>query len=362
MHKGRALYYLLSLSLSVLALVYCILVYRAGQRDGMTWGSFFLIGIPNYYFFYTAILPFFVAGVFYLGLENHYIRFFGDLSEELNSIERKKVLRWRKVLPVLALLFGAMVVVQDVREKNHTLPPYEFHFASDDLAKNVTETYACAKQWGPDASSKAESCEKKYVSLLRNAGLVGATATGFPSFAQWWNASSGLSRFESLLSLFAAVAVGFFVAELFLLIIVKNYVKPATRNLIMWMLILISIWFPAKNYSVWSASIDSSAVVTPSVFIFGLVLLVLGVLIVVFIRTARNNFEKYGSAAAAVLSAGLAALGYFNPSFLQSALEVIRQSGLIYLLMAAVIVGITLYLVTDYFIDAYEQEIGGTTD
>lgn len=359
MHKGRVLYYLLSLALCALAVVYCFLVYRAGQLDGLDLGSFYLIGIPNYYFFYTVILPFFVAGVFYLGLENRYIRLFGDLSEELDENQRNKVLRWRKVLPIIALLFSALVIVQDAREKNHTLPPYEFHFASRDQARTATERYACAKKWRKYDNADVQRCATSYLSLLQRAGLAGKTASGFPSFALWWTAASRLSRFESLLSLLATLSVSFFVAELLLLIIVKNYVKPATGNLIMWMLILISVWFPTKNYSVWSSNLGSGAAEKASIFLFGLALLGLGVLIVIFIRTARNNLEKYGSIVAAVFSAGLAALGFFQPKVVDGVLETIRQSGFIYVSIAVAILGMALFLVTDYFIDSYEQEIGG---
>jgi hypothetical protein len=357
MKKERVLYYLLSFSLSALSLAYCILVFLAGQRNGLRLGSFYLVGIPNYYFFYVVILPFFAAGVLYLGFENRYIRFVGALSEELSATHRSKIGRWRRILPFFCLLFSVLIVVQDGAQKSYTLPPYSFHFAGETQARAVAEFYACARGWTKCGESAGEPDAAQYLSVLQSNGIAGDRATGFDSIPHWWHDASRLYRFESFLSFLATLTVSFFVAEIFLLIIVKNYAKAATRNLIMWMLILISFWFPAENYSAWNYNVGEFE--APIAFVFGLVVLVLGALLVLFIRTERNDLAKYGSTVVAVFTFGLGAVSYIMPKFLHDALALISQVGVIYLSIAAAIVGFALYLITDYFIDSYEQEIGG---
>ena len=83
MKANRHWYFVLSFSLSLVAMFYCYLVYQSGQHGNIRIGADFLSGVPNYYFFYIIILPFIGTGVFYLALENKYIRFFRDISNDL---------------------------------------------------------------------------------------------------------------------------------------------------------------------------------------------------------------------------------------------------------------------------------------
>lgn len=358
MKPQRLLYYSLSFSLSALSLIYCVLVYLAGQHMELEIGSHYLVSIPNYYFFYTVILPFVATGVIYLACENRFIRFFGGVSEELSDDHRKKVRRYQKILPFFCLLFSMLVIVQDAAEKNFTLPPYAFNFASETQAQAVAEFYACAKGWKECDPQPTEQGPEQYLSVLQANGLSTESVTGFATLSQWWTGATWLYRFESLLSFLGALIVSFFIAEIFLLMIVKNYTKPATRNLIIWMLILTSFWFPTKIYSAWNFTLGLFK--APVIFLFGLLVLALGVLLVFFIKSERNELAKYGALIAALFSFALGSVSYLKPEFIHEGVELMREFGLIYVSIFAALVLFSLYLVTDYFINSYEEEILGS--
>lgn len=358
MKPGRTLYYSISFSLSVLSLIYCLLVYSAGQYKGLELGSFYLVGIPNYHFFYIAILPFVAAGVIYTAFENRYVRFVGGVSEELNQELRKKVQRYQKILPFCCLLFSVLVIIQDAAEKGYTLPPYAFQFADVTQESTVGKFYACAKGWTCEKGPGDQNPER-YLRVLQTNGIGGETAMGFATFSLWWTDASWLYGFESLLSFLGALVVSFFVAEVFLLVIVKNYTQPATRNLIIWMLVLASFWFPTKIYSVWNFSLGAAK--APAIFLFGLLVLALGVLLVFFIKTERNDLAKYGSLVTALFSLALGSVSYMKPELIHEGVELMRQFGLIYVSIFAALVVFSLYLITDYFMNSYEQEISGAS-
>ncbi len=356
MHRRRSVYYLCALVLSMLGAAYCVLVYRAGERYDAGLGLRYVLDIPNFFFFYVLVLPFFVAGVLYLGFEDRDTRFFGPANDSLAPRLRDKVRRFKKILPVLCLACGVLIAVQDAGEKNYTLAPHAYRFATAEGERAVLRFYACARAWRACEAEAAKPVTPRYADVLRQAGVAGARVTGFDGPRGWAAAASWLYTLESLLNLLATLVVGLFTAEVFLLVIMKNYSRPATRNLVVWMLVLISFWFPADIYSAWALSLDPMAM-PPAVFLFGGIVLASGILLIVFVRTERNELAKYGSAVAAVFSFALGTLTYAKPQAVHATLEQLRDVGTIYPLVVLALAGVALYLVTDYFIDSYEQEI-----
>lgn len=82
MVAGRHWYFVLSFIPSLLAVVFCILVYRSGQYQEFQVGARYLSGIPNFHFFVANVLPFIAAGVMYLAVENRNIRINGEPSND----------------------------------------------------------------------------------------------------------------------------------------------------------------------------------------------------------------------------------------------------------------------------------------
>jgi hypothetical protein len=355
MFNSRVRHYWVAFSLSLLAVAYCVLVYGAGERHGLSLGARYLAAIPNYYLFYLVVLPFVATGVLHLGLENRNIRFVGDISGELDDETRRKVERFRRILPAVCLLFSALIIVQDAAEKNHALPPYAFRFQEPEQAGRVERYYACAKGWIACELSEQERTVEAYLIVLKRNGYVGSSATGFRSFDAWWSGSSWLYRFESFLSFLAALVVSALFAEVFLLVMTKNYVRPATRNLMIWMAVLVTLWFPAKMYAAWSVRLGPFS--PPGIAVFGLALLVLGVLLVLFVKTERDQLGKYASAVTAVFSLGLASVSYLKPELIHRGVLMMEKLGLVYTGIVAALLFFALYLVTDYFIRGYDEEV-----
>lgn len=356
MKAGRYRYYVLSFTLSILAVCYCVLVFLSGQYEENKLGSFFLIGIPNYYFFYAVILPFMGVGVMYLAFENKYIRFVGELSRDLDDVHRNKIRRFRKILLGLALLSSVLITIQDAAEKDYALPPNAFRLKTEQSEQQVAAFYACAKEWPTCKSSTPSSAEhaSSYLEILQAHGFKGQRASGFDSILHWYSQSSGTYKLESFLSFLGAVIASVFVAEVFLLMMIKNYVKPATKDLIIWLVVLASFWFPTKMYAAWHFNIGEFS--TPGIFWFGLGVLALAVLLVFFLKAERNNLYKYASVIAAIASGSIAGLSYFKPEIIQNWMAVMQDIGWTYVSIFFLLVAFSLFLVTDHFIGNYEQE------
>lgn len=355
MKAGRYRYYVLSFTLPVLAVCYCVLVFLSGQYEENQLGSFFLIGIPNYYFFYAVILPFISVGAMYLAFENKYIRFVGELSNDLDDKHRNKIRYLRKILLGSALLFSVLIVIQDAVEKDYTLPPHAFRFKTEQGEQQVAALYACVKGWGTcQRSILSADHASSYLEILQAHGFKGQRASGFDSVLHWYSQSSRTYKLESFLSFLGALIASVFIAEVFLLMMVKNYVKPATKDLIIWLVILASFWFPTKMYAAWHFNIGEFS--TPGIFWFGIGVLGLAILLVFFLKAERNDLYKYASVIAAIASASIAGLSYFRPEIIQNWIEVMQNIGWTYVGMFFVLVAFSLYLVTDHFISNYEQE------
>lgn len=357
MTKSHAQLYLLAVALSLLAVLYCVGVYNAGQVGGLALGGRMLTGIPNYYLFYPLILPFVCAAMVHLGLRNRLIRFVGPLDPELPERQRAKVQRFRRLLPALCVLFSVLVIAQDAADKDHSLAPYAYAFADNAQRTAVTRQYASLQGWIDVPGADSTDPESAYLKVLRDNGIQVDSTQGFASVGQWWQHASWLYRFESLLSLLAALVISLLLAQVFLLMLVKDRTRPATRNLMIWVLILASFWFPTKIYATWHASLQ--AFQPPGVLLFGLLVLVLGALLIFFIKSERNDLAKYGALITGLFSVVLSGLSYIKPDMLHRAVELLRDSGIVYSGIFAVLVVIALYLVTDYFICCYEEEING---
>jgi len=376
--SGRSLYYVPALILSFLAIVYCAAVFTAGEYAQNPLSAFYLIGIPTYYFFYPVVLPFIAAGVLCLGLRNTHIRFFGELSSTLKAEQRDKVYQLRKVLLGVALLLSALVTVLDAADKNYALPPFAFALTSAQAEQEAARAYGCAKNWieGADCSSTASagvdpskdrrgSAERPvseggaaYLARLKAGGFDGNRYTGFDSLASWYSESSWLYKFESFLSLLGAAILGAFFAQVCLLVIVKDYARPATKNLMVWMIVLASLWFPVKLFSAWYFGMGEPP--RPAVFWFSLLLLVVVAALVIFIRTERNELYKYAGLVGVIVSAAISSLAYFSPKTLGTSAEVLRNIGWGYGAILLVVTAIALYFMTDYLISSYEQEEHGS--
>ncbi|MDJ0807414.1 MAG: hypothetical protein QNJ78_11325 [Gammaproteobacteria bacterium] len=354
MKDGRIIYYSLSGFLSGLAMLYCLLVYLAGDHGEFQLGEYYLSGIPNYYLFYVAILPFVSIGVLYLALKHRYIRLLGEPTAQLEEKPRKQLLKLRKLMIYMALSFSVLVTINDAADKDHSLPPYAFALMTEQASAELAQGYACLKGWGTCQSALADDPDV-YLAMLREYGFSGTHTQGFDSFTHWFAESSWLYKFESLLNFLAALIISFFVSQIFLLLIVKNHVFPATKHLVIWLLIITSFWLPTKIYASWYSHIGDFS--TPPIFWFAVLMLILGALLVFFIKTERNQIYKYASVVAGLSSAVMAGLSWFKPEIFHQLFEIAIGLGWVYGLIFLSIFCLALYLVTDHFIGNYEQEL-----
>lgn len=357
----RHWYFVLSFALSLLAAIFCILVYQSGQYPDFQIGAKYLSGIPNYYFFVAIVLPFVAAGVMYLALENRNVRLWGDLNANLDAATRARALRFRKILPLIALLFSILVIIQDAADKTLALPPYSIGLEPDNI-EQVARYFACQKQWltdgcGPLAASDNQHAE--YLLVLKQNGFKGKKVSGFDSFGHWFEQSSMRYKMESFLSLLAALVVSLLLVEVYLLMMVKNYVKPATKSLVIWMVVLTSLWFPTKVIS--SRQSDLGTYATPTILFFGGALMVVAILLIVFLKMERNDLYKFASIAIGIFSGLISAVTYMKPEITDRVIGVLSSAGWIYNTIICLILMFSFYLVTDHFISDYELEVSDET-
>ena len=137
----KQMYYFPSVAMIIITLMYCTMVYLAGEFDDSSSGYMYLIGIPNYYFFYLSIFPFVTAGIMYIATQNKNVRFFGKLNEELAQEQTDKILFYRKLLLVIAFALSLAITINDASDKGHTLPPYSISLASDKIYMEATHKF-----------------------------------------------------------------------------------------------------------------------------------------------------------------------------------------------------------------------------
>jgi len=404
--KRRARYYLIAALLSILGCLYCVLVYSAGEKDPHHLGSQYLESIPNYWLFYIFVLPFFAAGVLYLAFEEKTIRFSGKLSERLDDATRAKIRSRQRLLLPLCLPLCVAMILADAYERKYTLPPYAYQFSDAKKENAVISFYACKKGWepcppasifapasesmaasaadsaasvaaataaaaaaadSPSTSSKAiaaavsaaglaaSAANENYRQVLRTNGVNVTSATGWHGLGEWWVGASKLFMLECILSLVAALFVYVFAVEIVLLIKVKDLAKSSTKNLVIWISFLISLWFPTIMYSYWFRGIIILTGIPPIV-LFGTVSLLIGVILIVFIKTDQNDITKYSAIAGGIVSLGAATLVKFRPELFLDAFMLIRDLWPVYAIIAAVFVVVSLSALTENLIDHHEQE------
>jgi hypothetical protein len=361
MIAGRHWYFLLSFALSLLAALFCVLVYQSGQFRDFQIGAEYLRGIPNYYFFVAIVLPFVGAGVMYLALENRNVRFWGDLNPNLDEATLARVLRFRKILPLVAMLFSILVIIQDAADKTTALPPYSINLGPDNI-EQVARHFACQKQWLTDGCSPLAASDNQraeYLKVLQENGFKGEKVSGFDSFDHWFEQSSIRYKMESFLSLLAALIVSLLLAEIYLLMMVKNYMESATKSLVIWMVVLSSLWFPTKVIS--SRQSDLGVNATPTILFFGGALMVVGILLIVFLKMERNDLYKFASIAIGIFSGLISAVTYMKPEITNQVIGILSSAGWIYNAIICLILLFSFYLVTDHFISDYEREASDET-
>jgi len=348
--RRRARFYASASSLSVLGGIFCLGIFSTGQRSPHALGWRYLESLPNYWVFYCCILPFLAAGVLYLAFVDRVARFTRPPVDPLDDDLRRRV-RWRqRALIGVCLPFCFVITIEDAAEKHFTLPPYAYHFADADKEKAVTEFYACAKKWvdcpGPDSD---------YLQVLKDNGVDTTTATGWDSLSRWWRGASWLYMFESVLSFLAAVVVCTFAVQVIVLVKLKSLARPETQNLIMYITMLISLWFPTAMYSFWNRGLFRPEGM-PAVVMFGSLCLLLGALLVLFIRAKHNDLAAYGTTATAVLSAAVTAIGLIKPDVVPVVSQAMHTLGVAFGLMLITFLAAGLFAMTEHFLASYDDD------
>lgn len=351
--KNRRIYHLATVAMVILGFIYCALVYSSGIASVEKSGYQFLIGIPNYYFFYLVILPFVSSGIVYIAVNNINIRFFGELSDKLPGNRKRKLLRYRRTLFFIAIIISVWIAANDALEKGRTLPPYAIDFSSlpaNSYTKAVEKYFLLKK-------SAASNKEQQYFDFLVQNGYSEKSITGFSSLPSWYKNSSYIYKMETMLSWFAALVVSLFFAQLLLFVIAKDYVSTESKNLILWLVILCSFWVPTKIFSVYYYSLAELA--TPGIVWFAVILLILGIFVALFIKVERNDMTKYAGYIAAVASAAITALSIYYPELLEDIFSVVETIGWVYGSVLLFIMGMVIYLITDHLIQSYEDSQSG---
>ena len=367
------LYYISSVVILVLAATYCTIIYFTDNIRGTDSAYELLLGIPNYYFFYFTIFPFVTAGVVYFATSNVNIRFFGPLNPDLDAGRKNKVLKFRIILLVAAVIFSIAIAAKDAMDKGHTLPPYSFNMSTKADMQHAIQTYLDyrgqvailekdyeAKIQGSEAneillnnelSLKREKIGSDYLQGLKSLGFKGESISGFTSFSSWYRNSSFIYKFEDFLSWIAALIMSVFVSQLFLIIIVKDYIRQETKNLMLWMLMLCSLWIPTKIFSAYYYSLAPYS--PPAVVWFAIIILAIGIVLALFIKAEKNDMTKYATAVVAVFSTASTVVSVLAPEYLEIAIKVISGLGWILGGIILFVMALSIYLVTDNLIQSF---------
>ncbi len=358
----RQICYLPSVVLIILALTYCVMVYQSGEASGAGAGFKNLVGIPNYYFFYLSIFPFIAAGIIYIATQNHNVRFFGSLNPEMDKDRLKKIKFRRKLLLIIAIIFSLLVAISDAADKGRTLPPYSLSFSSEvNLSKATIKFYELRdlknKQKdvliNGERETKKIDLDEEYRQFIIKNGYAGGNITGFRTFSSWFYDSSFNYKFESFLSWLAALFVSIFVAQFFLVVSVKEHIKGETKNLVLWLLILCSMWIPCKIFSVYYYSLNEYQ--PPAIVWFAIVLLAISIVLAIFIKIERNDMEKYVTIIASIIAFIGTSLSIFKPEYFDLVLVILQKMGWVYSGILIFVISFTIYLITDRMIHGYEK-------
>ena len=348
-------YYLYAILTFLLGFLYCIAVYRSGTANGFNIGTDLLIGIPNYYFFYVVVLPFVCLGVVYIAIKNKNIRLFGPIEDAGNTEISVRLLSLRRILPPIAILFAILVTFQDAIKKDHILPPNAYSISDQHYVNSV---YACLKGWKLDQSREfcdtnlsAEDAAIFYQQVLSAHGYSGSLT----EFDNWLADTSLLYKYENFLSFLGALIIALFIMQVIFLIVVKDVAVDGTKDIVLWLGLQTSFWFPTKYFSI--HHYDFHDQVQSGVLVFAVILLLLAGMTILFIKTKKNDLSKYGVAVGAVISGALSYVGYYQKDSIYQVLDVFRGS-FVYPLIVGFVLVVILYLVTEYFIKNYEKQVG----
>lgn len=353
----KYLHYLPAIFLFLLAVVYCTVVYWSGNTESISVGNRFLTGIPNFYLFYLIILPFISAGITHLATRNANIRFFGDVGDALELEQKLKVIRFRKILFVLASVFSLLITIEDAKNKDHPIPPYSLSFNSAQDYEQAVVVYSRLKGWfdyNEQQTLAGDSKQKLYLQKIKDLGFKNNRTTGFDSFSTWYSQSSCIYKLESFLSFIATFLICLFFAQLFLLMIVKSTALSETKYLVLWLIILCTFWFPTKIFSVWYYSFGAFSL--PIIFWFGFLIFGIALALALFIKVDSSDISKYASAVAAVISFIATYISFSEPSWIMAALNLALRFGWIYGSILLMVLAFSLFLVTDHLIESYEKE------
>lgn len=371
-------YYLPSIAMLLLALTYCTMVYLSGEIGDFNAGYKYLIGIPNYYFFYICIFPFVTTGIMYIATQNINIRFFGPINEALSKVQADKIRFHRKLLLIVAIIFSLAVTINDASEKGRTLPPYSLSLASDQIYVEAMHKYFELKalenkrreklyannnfnyllsnnQDNADSAlpGDIQNLERDFLEFIKQKGYQGKSSTGFQSFSSWYHNSSFIYKFESFLSWAAAFVISVFFAQFFLIIMIKNHILSETKNLALWLLILCSFWIPCKIFSVYYYSLKPYQ--PPAIVWFAIFLLAISIVLALFMKVEKNDITKYATVLVAVFSFAATSVSIFRPYYFELAIDIMQQLGWMYGGILLLIMAFSIYLVTEHLIDTYEK-------
>jgi len=353
----------------IIAFIYCIMVYLAGETGDANAGYKYLVGIPNYYLFYLAIFPYVTAGITFIATHNINIRFFGKLNNEISEEKKSKITFYRKLLLFITIVFSLAVSINDASDKGRTLPPYSLSLASEQIYLEATNKYFELKSLESERRKKSPNIdnsanntdlEAEYFSFIKQKGYKGNSSTGFQSFSSWYHNSSIIYKVESFLSWIAAFVISIFFAQFFLIIIIKEYVLAETKNLVLWLLILCSLWIPCKIFSAYYYTLKPYN--PPAIVWFAIILLAISIVLAIFIKIDKNDMSKYATIIVSVFSFLITSISIFRPEYFELALEIIQQLGWMYGGIILFLMAFSIHLVTDHLIDTYEQSKNTISD
>lgn len=346
-------YYTSSIIIFVLALIYCYLVYVSNNYDGAQYGYYFLLGIPNYYIFYLTIFPFVTAGVAYIATCNSNIRFFGSLNEKLDIKSRHKVTRLRKIFFLIAIVFSLGVAVKDASDKGRVLPPYSMNLISDQAyVESINKYISIKKEIKKENKKENRDYANEYFQYVKDLGFEGKSISGFSSIDSWLKHSSNIYKLETFLSWIAALVISLFVSQIFLLVYIIGNVPIETKNLILWILILCTLWIPTKIFSVhyYAFIYDPPGIIWLAIF-----LAIIGILLSLFIRVGKNDVIKYAGYLGALFTSAATLISIFKPEYFNAAISVVEKLGFVFGGILLFVLTFSIFLVTDKLINSYEE-------
>jgi len=359
----RNKYVVLPVIIFVMVLVFLILVCLYSNTKTIQMGDEMLIGLPNFYLFMLIVLPCISIGIVHLSEKNANLRFLPGRSSNLQE-QDTRIVRLRRVLLWVGCLASLLVTIDDASDKQHTLPPYMFSFNSELDKAEVFQLYFVLQEWDKPTDKKstmtdstAVDKQEVYFKKLQSLGYKGAGVTGFTSFKSWLRDSSFLYKYESFINLIGTVFICLFFIQLLLLIIAKKSIYLGTRSLIIWLILLCTLWFPAKIMSFTYFNLNDTDI--PGIFALGFLLFLYGIIAGLYVKTNSQNTEKYLTLIFSFAALILTLISIYKPQYLKEALIVVEDLGWIYGGILIVSLGFLIAFITIHRLEASQKEING---